>query len=272
MSEWNGMTYEAKDTMLRVVREQAEGMFALAEPTDAWEMQTASEKWQVRDVIGHIVDVTEGYFAAFDAARGGGAAGDAYGLPGMAARSNEQARSFRDVPQQELLPRLRTDFEKMMGLFDGLNEDDWTNLIVPHFYMGPLPSFFYPAFQLMDYGVHSWDIRQGMGRAHGLDGETADLLVPFMFVLWQSTARAQDPSDGFQVGIKVTSGANTGETRLSVSPEGVGAETGNVDDLPVVFEFDPSSFVLTVFGRVNAGTYRGDPALADRFLNLFFRI
>ena len=34
MSEWNGMTYEAKDNMLRVVRGQAEGMFALAEPAD----------------------------------------------------------------------------------------------------------------------------------------------------------------------------------------------------------------------------------------------
>jgi len=30
--------------------------------------------------------------------------------------------------------------------------------------------------------------------------------------------------------------------------------------------------VPDVFGRVNAGTYRGDPALADRFLNLFFRV
>ncbi len=59
---------------------------------------------------------------------------------------------------------------------------------------------------------------------------------------------------------------------LSVSPDGVSAEAGSLDGLPLVFEFDPSSFVLTVFGRVNAGTYRGDPALADRFLNLFFRI
>ena len=27
--------------------------------------------------------------------------------------------------------------------FEALTEDDWTNLLVPHFYMGPLPSFFY---------------------------------------------------------------------------------------------------------------------------------
>ena len=272
MSEWNGMTYEAKDNMLRVVREQAEGMFAMAEVPSNWETQTASAEWQVRDIIGHLVDVTEGYFTAFDTARGGGQAGDAYGTPGMATRASEQAQAFRSVPQQELMERVRTDFAKMMGILEGLTEDDWSNLIVPHFYMGPLPSFFYPAFQLMDYGVHSWDIRQGLGRAHGLDGESADLLVPFMYVVWQSTARTQDFSDSFQVGIKITSGANAGDTVLTVAPEGVGAEPGNVEGLPVVFEFDPSSFVLTAFGRVNAGTYRGDPALADRFLNMFFRI
>ncbi len=272
MSGWNGMMYDAKDNMLRVVREQAEGMFAMSGPSDAWETQTASEEWQVRDIVGHLVDVTESYFTAFDTARGGGQAGDAYGLTGMAARANDQAQTFRSVPQQELLERLRTDFSKMMGIFEGLTEDDWSNLIVPHFYMGPLPAFFYPAFQLMDYGVHSWDIRQGLGRAHGLDGETADLLVPFMFVLWQATARTQDFPDSFQVGIRITSGANAGDTVLSVSPDGVSAEAGNLDGLPLAFDFDPSSFVLTVFGRVNAGTYRGDPALADRFLNLFFRI
>jgi hypothetical protein len=33
----------------------------------------------------------------------------------------------------------------------------------------------------MDYAVHSWDIRQGSGRAQGLSGDAADLLVPFMF-------------------------------------------------------------------------------------------
>ncbi|MFI5372865.1 MAG: maleylpyruvate isomerase family mycothiol-dependent enzyme, partial [Candidatus Eisenbacteria bacterium] len=167
MSEWNGMTYEAKDTMLRVVGEQAQGMFAMAEVPANWEAQTASAEWQVRDIIGHLVDVTEGYFTAFDTARSGGQAGDAYGVTGMAVRANDQAQAFRKIPQAELMERVRTDQAKMMGILEGLSEDDWSNLIVPHFYMGPLPSFFYPAFQLMDYGVHSWDIRQGLGRAHG---------------------------------------------------------------------------------------------------------
>jgi hypothetical protein len=49
-------------------------------------------------------------------------------------------------------------------------------------------------------------------------------------------------------------------------------EPGTTDDLPAVVDFDAGSLVLTTFGRCNAGTARGDASLADRFLNLFFRI
>jgi hypothetical protein len=42
--------------------------------------------------------------------------------------------------------------------------------------------------------------------------------------------------------------------------------------MPTALEFDPGSFVLTAFGRSNSGTVRGDAALADRYLNMFFRI
>ena len=49
-------------------------------------------------------------------------------------------------------------------------------------------------------------------------------------------------------------------------------EPGELDDLPLVLEFDAASFVLTAMGRINGGTARGDAALADRFCNLFFRI
>ena len=36
MSEWNAMTYQGKDTILRVVKDQAGQMFALAEQPGAW--------------------------------------------------------------------------------------------------------------------------------------------------------------------------------------------------------------------------------------------
>jgi uncharacterized protein (TIGR03083 family) len=271
MSAWNGMTYEGKDNLLRVVREEAEGFFAMAEAPDAWDAATACTGWSVRDVVGHLVDTTEAYFVSFDAARGKGEAADALGLRIMAQRVNERATAFRGESQQAMTERLRTDFAKMMETFEALGPDDWGGLMVPHVYMGPLPAFFYPAFQLMDYGVHSWDIRQGTGRAHGLRGDAADLLVPFMFVLWQATADTAGASEPFTLGLRV-SGRNAGEHRVTVGPEGVAFEAGSVDDLPTVIEFDPGSFVLTAFGRSNSGTIRGEVGPADRYLNLFFRI
>ncbi|HEU4897345.1 MAG TPA: maleylpyruvate isomerase family mycothiol-dependent enzyme [Actinomycetota bacterium] len=272
MSGWNAMSYDGKDNVLRVVREQADLLFGMAEDPDAWQAPTACVGWTVRDVVGHLVDTTEAYFVSFDAARGKGQAADALGLRIMAQRVNERATAFRGLSQQEMMERLRTDFSKMMEIFEALGPDEWTGLMVPHVYMGPLPAFFYPAFQLMDYGVHGWDIRQGTGRAHGLAGEAADLLVPFMFVLWKYTADVSSVPGPFQLGLRVVGGANAGDHRVSIGPDGVDYEQGSVDDLPAVIDFDPGSFVLTAFGRSNAGTIRGDVEVADHYLNLFFRI
>ncbi|MGZ4610924.1 MAG: maleylpyruvate isomerase family mycothiol-dependent enzyme [Actinomycetes bacterium] len=271
MSEWNAMTYEGKDTILRVVNAEADRFFRLAEPRDAWDAPTACAEWTTRDAVGHIVDTTEGYFAAFDASRGTAPEGQVYGLPAMAERANLQAVAFRNFSQEEMLDRLRGDQQKMMDLLEAVSPEDWTGLMVTHPYMGPVPAFFYAAGQLMDYGVHSWDIQEGTGRAHALSGDAADLLVPFMFSLWQGTVRQDRDTTPFQIGIRV-SGRNAGDYRVSVDENGMTYEQAAVDDLPTVIEFDAASLVLTTFGRTNAGTVRGDESLADRYLNLFFRI
>jgi len=253
-----------------VVEEEATQFFTLVDSDEAWEARTGAGHWQVRDIVGHIVDTTEAYFPAFDAARSNAQVDPPYGLPGMAARVDERAQALRSEPRGALVDRLRTDFDKMMEVFRSLTEEDWGTLMVPHFYMGPLPAFFYPAFQLMDYGVHSWDVREGTGNAHGLSGEAADLLTPFMFVLWKYTT-AGTKNGPFEIGIRITSGPNAGHTKVSISA-GMDYEPGTPGDGSTVLEFDPGSFVLTAFGRSNARTIRGERSLADRYLNLFFRI
>jgi uncharacterized protein (TIGR03083 family) len=272
MSEWNATTYAAKDNLLRVVRREAERFFALAEARDAWEAPTACPEWQVRDIVGHLIDVTESYFVGFDSARSGTPVADALGVRAMQTMLDDGAKQLRSLDQADAIERLRADFDKLAGICQALGPDEWSGLTVPHKYMGPLPAFIYPVFQLMDYGVHSWDIRQGTGRAHGLSGDAADLLVPFMFILWQSTSDIPSDADPCEIGIKVSPGHNAGSWRVNASPAGVTYEAGDVDGLPAVLEFDPGSFVLTAFGRSNSGTIRGDVAVADRYLNLFFRI
>src|ERR1022692_2057469 len=147
------------------------------------------------------------------------------------------------VPQHELMERARADLDKMMGILAPLSEEEWTGLLVPHFYMGAVPAFVY----------------------------AGGLLVPFMFIIWQSTLKADADLTPFTIGIKVT-GRNAGDYRVSIGEGGMTYEPGDLDDLPAVIEFDAGSLVLTTFGRFNGGTIRGDEDLADRFLNLFFRI
>src|SRR3954452_20257722 len=270
MSEWNAMTYEGKDTILRVVREEAAGLMALASPTEAWEARTACSQWSVRDVFGHIVDTTEGYFTSFDAASGTRAPAPA-GLPSMSRLAHEGAAGFRGETQQSMLERLEADQHKMMELLEALGPEDWTGLMVTHAYMGQVPAFFYAAGQLMDYAVHSWDIREGAGQAHAFHGDAADLLVPFMFAIWQGTVDPGKVGEPSEVGVRVT-GRNAGDFRVAVSGDGLTYEAGSLDDLPAVLEFDAGSLVLTAFGRCNTGTVRGDDAVAERFLGSFFRI
>ena len=270
MSEWNFMDYASKDNLFRTVREQSDQMLALASAPGVWEEPTAAGHWQVRDIVGHLVDTTEGYFAGFDAARGNGTVPDALGVRGMDKYVDEGALAFRDTPQDEMIQRLEKDRAEMMAIMEGLDADSWGSFMVPHKYMGPLPACFYPVAQLVDYTVHTWDIRQGSGRAHAMDGDAADLLVPFCFIVWQSTSECTG-IETFTIGIRVT-GNNGGETRASVTPEGITLEPGDVSDLPLVLDFDPASFVLTAMGRINGGTAHGDGNLTERFCNLFFRI
>jgi hypothetical protein len=111
----------------------------------------------------------------------------------------------------------------------------------------------------------------GTGQAHGLAGDTTDLLVPFMFILWQAITEVPAGSEAVAIGIRV-SARNAVDYLVNITPEGLSYAQEDVSGMPAVIEFDPGSLVLTAFGRVNAGTIRGDRAVADKFLNSFFRI
>jgi uncharacterized protein (TIGR03083 family) len=270
--EWDATNFAAKDNLLRIVREEAEGFFGLVEDPDVWEAPTAAGHWQVRDLVGHLVDTTEGYLRRFDTTRGGETAEGVAPLNEMAINADKFALEFRNTPREELLARLHDDFSQAIKMFEAVDEKDWSGMLITHAYMGPLPAFFYPIGQLMDYGVHSWDVREGLKQAHFLGSDAADMLVPFMFVLWQATTdTSRLGGDTLEVGIRV-SGHNSGEWRVNVTGEGMAYEPGSLDDMPVVLDFDPASLVLTAFGRTSTGTAIGDLDAARRFAGLFFRI
>jgi uncharacterized protein (TIGR03083 family) len=273
-AEWDATNPASKSNLLRAVREEAERMISLAEVPENWEAPTASGHWQVRDIVGHMVDVTEGYLNAFRIAREGGEAPPPHGLLPMAQLLDEHAQAFRSESQPAMIRRLRDDLDQMMAVFEGLSDADWTGLMVPHPFMGPVPAFFYPTFHLVDYGVHGWDIREGLGMTTGLSGDVGDFLAPIMFILWQATTvPGRVGGEPLRAAIKV-SGRNAGTWNVTVSDAGYAYERADGDgaNMPVVFEFDPGSLVLTAYGRIHGGTAYGDTALADKYRNLFHSI
>jgi hypothetical protein len=126
-------------------------------------------------------------------------------------------------------------------------------------------------FQIVDYAVHGWDIREGMRAPHAMSGDAADLLVPVIFVLWSATADVGNVDSPYSVGVRTT-GHNGGDMRADVSSEGVQFSPGDIDDCAAVLEFDPATLVLTGYARMNGGTARGDVELASNFRDLFFPI
>ena len=73
-------------------------MFALAEQPGAWDAPTACESWRVKDVIGHLVDTTEGYFSGLRDRPGRRRRGTGRVWPGRSCTSGP-AQSAQLVPR-----------------------------------------------------------------------------------------------------------------------------------------------------------------------------
>jgi uncharacterized protein (TIGR03083 family) len=271
----NSMDYSAKNLILDVVRTERGRFYQFIDNPKNWEAPTRSGHWQVRDLAGHMIDVTEGYLTRWDVARRGEDAPSALGLLVMASELDRVATTFRNLPREEVIARLKSSSDKLLNIFHELTADQWGGFTVAHIFMGPLPTFFYPAFQIMDYGVHTWDIRASLVDPNAkLEERTAGVLVPYMFVLMQSTvdqnlAKDVDINYGVSVGgewggewsVRVKDG------QLSYAP----AEAGAAPAATIRFN-DASDFVLTTFGRIKGGTASGDPQVAAKAQSLFFRI
>ncbi len=270
----NPMDYSGKDTVLDVVRTERARFYHIIDDPKNWYVQTRCDDWEVRDIVGHMIDVTEGYLSRWEMARKGEPA-DALGLVVMGERLNENAQKFRSLPREQVIARLKSDSDKMMAIFDALTPEEWSGFMVTHPYMGPLPTFFYPAFHVMDYGVHTWDMKWGLGDKTGkLDERTAGVLVPYMFILMQYTVDEKSAQGvDATIGVKVD-GEWGGQWRVRVKDGTFSYEPAeNLDGVQAIFHFThPSDFALTAFQRFPGGETSGDPKVIDQIRHLFFRI
>ena len=267
----NVMEYSGKQFLLNLDRAERAEFYKLLDEAP-WEGATASGHWQVRDLCGHMIDVTEGYLERFAIARAGKEAPAPLGLPIMASKLDEGATRFRSLSRDQAITRLKTASDKMFEIFDALDEEQWSGEIVNHTYMGPLPACFYAGFQLIDYSIHSWDIKSGLGRDEPLSDDAAVTLIPFMMIVIQYTVDAEHAKDlKTQFGIEI-SGSGGGKWCVAVDGTAVNITEDPTEGCETVFEFEPSDFVLSTYQRKRGGTARGNQEMAERIRDLLFKI
>src|SRR5439155_8307015 len=111
--------FDGKQFLLNLDRAERAEFYKLLEEAP-WEGKTSSGHWQVRDLCGHMIDVTEGYLDRFALAGAGKEAPPALGLPIMASKLDEAAQSFRSLSKDEAITRLKTASDKIFTIFDAL--------------------------------------------------------------------------------------------------------------------------------------------------------
>lgn len=271
----NPMEYGSKDLVLDVLRTERRRFYEVMEDPEKWHVDTRCEGWEVRDLVGHMIDVSEAYLDRWAIAEQDAEAPPALGWQVMAEELNEGALAFRGLERQEAINRLRSASDRLMGIFEDLDEESWNNFMVAHVFSGPVPAFCYPAFQIMDYGVHSWDMRWGLGdKDSRLEERTAGVLLPYMFVIWQFSVD-QDVAEGVDIeyGIEVD-GEWGGKWKCAIRDGQFSYEPAeDLSDVDTIFHYDhPSDMVLTTYQRIQGGQATGDPEVIDTVRNVFFSI
>lgn len=271
----NAFDYGSRDTVLDVVRTERSRFYDVIDDPANWNVQTRCEAWEVRDMVGHMIDVTEGYLSGWDRARQGQPPVDAVGTAVMGNTLNEHAMALRSLPREEAIARLKQKSDVMLDVFESLTADDWNNYLVGHYYMGPLPTLFYPVFHVMDYGVHTWDMHWGLGEKDApLDERTAGVLVPFMLILYSATVEPQS-AEGVDVTYGIEVDGEYGGKWLARVKDGVftSEQTDDLSGAQAIFHYDSASdFVLSAFQREDLSQASGDPEAIERVRGLFFTI
>jgi uncharacterized protein (TIGR03083 family) len=263
----------SKDTVMSVMRRDRANFTRLVEDPKNWNVETRCVGWQTRDLVGHMIDVMEGYFKNWDAAKKGETP-TPLGMAAMGPTLNDHALDFRKLSREEALGRFKKDAMQLDGMLDALKPEEWEGFLVSHPFAGPVPAGAYATFQIMDYGIHPYDVEYGLGnKLATIDEASAGLIMPFTFIFWQNTvdqkaAKGVDISYGIEVG-----GPWGGKWRCTVKDGKFSyePEKGNFEGADALFRFEnPQEEVLTHFGRYPGGSASGDPAVIDKVRHLFF--
>lgn len=266
-------TPHGRDHLIQVLRRESEDFLKLAVDADEneWLASTPCEGWQVRDIVAHLTEGTETYLGRYYMAIEGWPAPDPLGLRGYAQALNENALACRGIPQYELIGRLKGSLNQLFQIWEELPDEQWAGLNIHHKYAGPVPQFFMPVFQLMDYTFHNWDIRTALNKPGPIGVEGTGILVPYMVMLHQFTF-APEHAEGLDIDLGIDVGGIYGGTwRIAVKDKQISINEEDITECQAVMHYsDAQEYCLNAYGRTDSAQITGDEDLVKKFRGLFF--
>src|SRR5437879_12926412 len=113
------------------MRRDRENFTRLVSDPKNWNVDTRCTGWETRDLVGHMIDVMEGYFKNWDAAVAG-KDGTALGLPVTGETLNDHALELRKLSREKAQDRFKKDAQSLDKIHKDLTPDQWTSSHVYH--------------------------------------------------------------------------------------------------------------------------------------------
>jgi uncharacterized protein (TIGR03083 family) len=266
---------EVPENLVRVIQGEAERLvqYLPTLPPEAWGQPSACERWEVRDVIGHLSWMAEFYVEAVSRAVQGDVS-PPEGFPAVGASTGasfdefiaQRAIAWRESLGDQLLPTFSTRLAQLIHLLATRTPQDWEKPAYRFSRSVPLRNYLY--LSLQELALHGWAIRSVIEPAAHLSVESLPALmdrIPQRFTIpwvadfshgthlpspiryrWDVTGVVSSPYD-----IVVENG------KCRIEPGGAAA-VGHV-----TFRSDTETFVLLMYGRLTL-----EPALATGRLSV----
>ena len=257
-------------------------------PADAWDQPSACDRWQVGDVIGHLIRGSDFYHSTVSR----GLAGEVSSPPGRAPAGSESGASAadgiadasianrREIGDDALLPAFTESNDRLIGLLSTL-EPEQRDLPCYHG-AGLVPAGNFIELRVNELTVHYWDIRSRFDPGflpvtEGLDAALSMVRQSLgagalRWGFWPGPPLEAPVRFRFSVEhpVPIT-------TEIVVHGDGVSLADPGPEPGDVIFRCETGIFVLLMFGRLTVQAARdsgtldvdGDPGLADRFSQWF---
>jgi uncharacterized protein (TIGR03083 family) len=265
---------EVPENLVRAIQGEAERLTQDLQtlPPEAWGQASACERWEVRDVIGHLAWMAEFYVEAVSRAVQGDVSPPA-GFPAVGASTGasfdefiaQRAIACRKSLGEQLLPTFRTRLAQLTHLLATRTPQDWEKPAYRFSRLVPLRNYLYLSMQ--ELTLHGWDIRSALEPVAHLSVDSFPALmdrIPQRFTIpwvadfsrgtslpspiryrWDVTGEVSSPYD-----IVVEDGT------CRIEPGGAAAGQ-------VTFRSDTETFILLMYGRLTL-----EPAIATGRLNV----